>query len=134
MFAPDEDVDIVTSQSESEAEKDRAAPVSAPPDSDDEDSRPLHEIVVPPFSSEDDMEGVEIISFNGKKKKKKKKKVRRQGPVIGPVFETFDIGLPPGEYIDITPLEPLPKYGRIEMGVMKKVLRPGKGPYPKVSS
>jgi hypothetical protein len=35
-------------------------------------------------------------------------------------------------YVDITPLEPLPKHGRIEMGVMKKVLRPGKGPAPKV--
>ncbi len=132
MFAPDQDVDIVTSQSESESERDRAAAVRVP-DSDDDDSRPLHEIVVPPFSSEDDMKDVEIISFNGdKQKKKKKKKKRRQGPVIGPVFETFDIGLPPGEYIDITPLEPLPKYGRIEMGVMKKVLRPGKGPAPKV--
>ena len=81
------------------------------------------------------MEDVEIISFNDdKKKKKKKKKKRRKGPIIGPKFEDCDLGLPPGEYVDITPLEPLPKYGRIERGVMKKVLRAGSGPYPKAGT
>ncbi len=132
MFAPDEDVDIVSSQSESEVsdhvEHSASAKAAAKKgsDSDSEDSRPLHEIVVPPYSSEDEMKDVEIISFNGDKKKKKKKKKKRQGPIVGPIFEEYDIGLPPGEYVDITPLEPLPKYGRIDRGVMKKVLRPGK--------
>jgi hypothetical protein len=138
MFAPDEDVDIVTSASESElsdhVEKSKPPP-RASSGSDSEDSRPLHEIVVPPYSSEDEMKDVEIISFNGdKKKKKKKKKAKRQGPIVGPIFEEYDIGLPPGEYVDITPLEPLPKYGRIDKAVMKKVLRPGKGPFPKAGT
>ena len=129
LYAPEADVDIVTSQSESEvsaSDKEGRVPLA-------EDNRPLHEIVVPPYSSHDEMEDVEIISFNddSDKKKKKKKKKRRKGPIIGPVFENCDIGLPPGEYVDVTPLEPLPKYGRIDRGVMKKVLRPGKGPYPK---
>jgi hypothetical protein len=46
---------------------------------------------------------------------------------VGPIFETFDVGVLSGEYIDITPLEPLEVYGRVERGVLKKVLRAGVG-------
>ena len=58
----------------------------------------------------------------------RKKKVRGpKKPIVGPMFETLDVGVPAGDYIDITPLEPLPDYGRVERGVLKKVLRPGVG-------
>ena len=92
------------------------------------------EEIVPPYStSEDD---VEIISFNEQppEKKKKKKKAKRKGKIVGPHFENFDVAVPVGEYVDITPLEPLLKYGRVEKGVMKKVLTPGKGTFPPAGS
>lgn len=97
------------------------------------DDRPLHELVDPPYSSSDDEDKFITIDFSGKadeRKKQAKPKTRSGRPIVGPLFENFDLGVASGEWVDITPLEPIPGYGRIERAVLKKVLRPGTGACP----
>ncbi len=85
---------------------------------------------MPPYSSSDEYVDVEVTGYDGEtrsERRKKKRSTKARGPIVGPLFETFDVGMVAGEYVDITPLEPLPKYGRIERGVLKRVLRAGVG-------
>lgn len=87
--------------------------------------------VVTPYSSSSRSSDYEDVQgpdgLQQRIKSKRRRAAAPRDPIMGPVYQHADVGIALGEWVDITPAEPLPVHGRVERGVLKKVLRPGTG-------